>query len=205
MIQLFKDVAMTTELIPVSRYTGVENKTSFISQYGVWNICIDDFKEVDYTVDAGLVKFTRAPAAGTNIVIIPPETVNLEMKNTDTFKEFTNTLYVSTPTPQTANLMLKLEHDYPEIIAAELKIFGAGFTRCADCYSAAAGPHPVHIKLTVPASSDIRLFSDIQLCSLRFENTTDSTYLSINDIGEISFALFTPSATQKRRAVLNVL
>ena len=205
MIQLFKDAAMTTELIPLTRYTGVENKSSFIAQHGVWNICVDDFKEVDYTLDSALVKIANAPAAGANIIIIPPASANLEMKNTDAFKEFTNTLYVSTPTPQTANLMLKLEHDYPEITAAELKIFGAGFTRCADCYSAAVGPHPVHMKLTVPASSDIRLFSDIQLCAVRFENTEDSTYLSVNDAGEINFALFTPSATQKRRAVLNVL
>ena len=205
MIQLFKDLAMTTELKQVSRYEGVKDKTSYIAQNGIWNICIDDFKEVDYTLDAGLVKFTRPATAGADIIIVPPESANLEMKNIEPFKEFVNTLYVLTPAPQTVNLMLKLEHDYPEITAAELKIFGTGFTRCADCYSANVGPHPIHMKLTVPTTADIRLFSDIQLCAVRFENTADSTYLSVNDLGEINFALFTPSATQKRRAVINVL
>lgn len=205
MITLFKDLAMTKPLWPISRNKGTGVKKTFIAQHGVWNIVVDDFKEVDYTLSEGTVSLSRTPALNERVIIIPENVVNLNMLNTQGSKTFTNTVYAYTPAPQATNLVVKLETDHEEITSALLKVHGATFTVCADLHAATVGPHPIAMQLTVPSTTDIRLFPDIQLCAIRLENVTDSTYMAVNDAGEIDLCLFASGATQRRRVIINVL
>ncbi len=199
MIKFYKDVAMTTELDVVTRLIGDGKRDSFIVNSSAWKLCIDDMKETRFSIDTTKLQLDQVPKLNAKLVVVPNEAVNLTQLNTVVSKEFTNTLYVHTPTPITSDIYLKLEHDYSEITSALLKVFGASFTVCANCSSAGEGPHPVQIKLVVPATTDIRLFSDIQLCAMRIENVTDSSYIEINDDGELNMCKFAVDGTQYRR------
>jgi len=200
MITLYKEIGMTTEIERADIFTGTGSKNSFLlTNTDIWKVCVNEMKELNYSVELNRIEFLNTPKATEKVISLPSTALEVTRLNTETTKTYADVVYVYTPTPIAAGVYFKLEHDYTEITEATLSMFGGSYTRCVACSPASAGPWPLSIQITIPASTDIRLFSDLQLCAISLDNTANTTYLDINTDGEVDLCKFASTATQTRR------
>lgn len=174
-LSIYIDEAKTKRVFDVKHFVCDGVKNEFIASYNIAYVYLDNYRCLDCTITANIVKLNSVPIGGTIISLIPEDCLDfyLDAALADTA---TVELYV-----ETTSSMHLLSEDFSKKVLGPLlfSLNGVDFHSCIQF----AGNETITVKYSAPtALNDIVTYAYIRVLAVESDTTIDTTGAITNSI-----------------------